>query len=324
MAEIRSNDWMLTVSAEDCDEEALRTALASYRWCGQLEQGKGTGYKHWQVFIMNKTQIRFSTLKRKLPTAHLEVRRGSQQQCLEYVVKSETRIGEPIGNIDEIKECASSVAGQGARSDLQRIADEVLLKGTPVRELIMNRVASSPQGIRYAELAHKALMETKYGTENRLGIEVNYLCGGPGVGKTRMIHENYPANSIYEVSSYKNPFDGYTDESVLVLDEFRSQLEITLMLKLLDVYPFRMPARYYDKIAAYTTVWVVSNEPIEAQYLEVQEQIPLTWAAFLRRFDAVYEMKPGGVLVPQEMKGLKGDYVAPARNEETGEFVPAT
>lgn len=82
MAEIRSNDWMLTVSAEDCDEEALRAALASYRWCGQLEQGKGTGYKHWQVFIMNKTQIRFSTLKRKLPTAHLEVRRGSQLSAL--------------------------------------------------------------------------------------------------------------------------------------------------------------------------------------------------------------------------------------------------
>ena len=303
----RTRDWMLTIPEKDCSEQFLSRQLASYRWCGQLEQGQ-SGYRHWQVFIMNKNPIAFDVLKKKFPTAHLEPRRGSQRQCFDYVTKKDSRVGEPLGDVDGVDRDASSVGGQGGRSDLEAVRSAILLTDKRVSDLILDGTASSPQAIEYAERLYQAKIEKLYGEKNRDDLEVHYLWGDPGVGKTRMIHSRYPAREIYEVSSYKNPFDGYSGQSVLVLDEFHSQLGIDLILKLIDIYPFRLPARFHDKVAAYRTVWIVSNEPISSQFPDVQRDLPRTWRAFLRRFNSVSRMLYEGEMIEEPMRGLKADY----------------
>lgn len=62
------------------------------------------------------------------------------------------------------------------------------------------------------------------------------------------------------------------------------------MLKYLDGYPVMLPCRYADKVACFTTVYLVSNISIEKQYPNVQYEEPETWQAFRRRFHEVYEM----------------------------------
>jgi len=59
------------------------------------------------------------------------------------------------------------------------------------------------------------------------------------------------------------------------------------MLNFLDIYPATLPARYQDKDACYTTVYITSNIPLEAQYPEAQSYDPETWKAFLRRIHTV-------------------------------------
>ena len=55
----------------------IEEALAQYSYLGQLEEGEEDGYRPWQLLIDGNTSpIRFSTLKNKLPTGHLEPRRG--------------------------------------------------------------------------------------------------------------------------------------------------------------------------------------------------------------------------------------------------------
>ncbi|MCL2861743.1 MAG: hypothetical protein FWE22_04970 [Firmicutes bacterium] len=115
-----SRSWILTQSAEKITEEDLIQALSKYTWIGQLEKGeKGgeQGYLHYQVYIENVRTIRFSTLKNKLPNAHIQERRGTRRQAYDYVTKETTRVGEIIGN-GEI----NTLEEQGKRNDLDGIA----------------------------------------------------------------------------------------------------------------------------------------------------------------------------------------------------------
>ena len=55
------------------------------------------------------------------------------------------------------------------------------------------------------------------------------------------------------------------------------------MLNYLDVHPLMLPARYTDKVACFRKVYIISNIPLEEQYLSVQQNEPETWQAFSRR-----------------------------------------
>lgn len=91
-------------------------------------------------------------------------------------------------------------------------------------------------------------------------------------------------------------FDSYSGQDVLVFEEFNSQIPIEDMLNFLDVYPLNLPARYNDKTACYTMVYITSNLPLTAQYPEVQQYRPETWRAFLRRITRVVEYRQDGTL----------------------------
>ena len=49
------------------------------------------------------------------------------------------------------------------------------------------------------------------------------------------------------------------------------------MLNYLDIYPVMLPARYYDRVACYTTVYIPSNIPLEQQYTEIQRSNLEAW-----------------------------------------------
>ena len=111
-------------------------------------------------------------------------------------------------------------------------------------------------------------------------LEVIYIWGKTGAGKTRYVLEEYGYTNVFRVTNYKNPFDGYKNEDVILFDEFRSSLPIADMLTYLDGYPINLPCRYADKPAAFTKVYIISNIPIEKQYVEVQKYEPETYRAF--------------------------------------------
>ena len=88
-------------------------------------------------------------------------------------------------------------------------------------------------------------------------------------------------------------FDAYHGQPVLVFEEFHSQIPIAAMLNYLDIYPLQLPARYHDRTACYTTVYITSNISLDEQYMEVQRSELETWRAFLRRIGCVKEFRKG-------------------------------
>ena len=68
------------------------------------------------------------------------------------------------------------------------------------------------------------------------------------------------------------------------------------MLNYLDIYPIMLPARYNDKVACFTKVFITSNLPLNQQYIVIQEHKPKTFQAFLRRINYIEEFKADGTV----------------------------
>lgn len=128
-------------------------------------------------------------------------------------------------------------------------------------------------------------------------VEVIYLSGETGCGKTRLITDKYGYPNVHRVVNDKNPWDTYDGQEVVVFEEFRSQQTMTDMLNWLDGHPVLLKARYADKVAKFTRVYIVSNWTIGEQYPKFHDGYETegksqTWKAFLRRINTVRHFCP--------------------------------
>lgn len=285
--------WMLTIPAAEYSKEQVEAALASYTYVGQLEEGEETGYVHWQVYVDNPTGIRFSTLKNKLPTAHLEQAQAEAKACVEYVTKESTSKGVRIrrGTI-ETKDRSQNAAEKLAEMRLLIASGEKSFSDLIIEEQLAAR------HVNYLREFEFQIRKKKAQRTNR-DIQVHYVYGAPGVGKTRLVYERFFKNpeDLYSATDYLHPFDAYDNEKALLLDEFVGQIDFTYLLKLLDRYPMQLSARYANKFAGFTEVWLLSNLPLSDLYRDVQVNSHAQWNALMRRITTYQRMEDDGSLV---------------------------
>lgn len=278
----RSRNWILTVAVDKMDREEICDALKDYRYSGQMEEA-ASGFLHWQIMVQSDNAIRFDALKKKMPTAHIEAMKGSTQQLYDYCNKESTRIeGTSLSN------GVMTLSNRGAtRKTLEDFRSEVRA-GARVSDVIRSNALTGAQINALREYSN-ALTEEKYGNCTR-DIEVFYLHGTSGTGKTSMIYETYEPRDIYRVTNYKHPFDAYEGQDVLVLDEFYESISFGYLLDVLDRWPLQLQARYGDKWAAFTTVWIISNRQLKDQYKYKRETAPEEYAPWLRRITHAYTL----------------------------------
>jgi hypothetical protein len=251
--------------------------------------------------------MRFSTVKKRFHTAHVDKAYGTAQENRDYIRKegkwaesrkSETSVEGTFKEFGELPDEASEKSPKYARL-LQCVKDGMsnkeILAIDPSFAFHLEHIDKLRQDIRFE----------KYLTENRF-IKVHYLYGDSGTGKTRSIYEKHPPEEICRITHYPArgnvQFDAYKGQSVLVFEEFHSEIPISMMLNLLDIYPLMLPARYHDRIACYLTVYITSNIPLEEQYKDIHKDKLETWNAFLRRIHTVTEFRKDGTIreVPHE------------------------
>lgn len=240
--------------------------------------------------------MRFSTIKNRFPTAHIEKALGTAQENRDYIrkdgkwaedTKAETSIEGSFyefGTLPQESEEQNPKMFRLLQDVKDGLSTTAIIDGTPA----------------FAFKAHDidALRETyladRYRAENR-AVKVSYLFGASGSGKTSGIYACHPAAEICRLTDYNGKngvrFDAYHGQDVLVFEEFHSQIPIESMLNYLDIYPLTLPARYSDRVACYTQVYITSNLPLSAQYTDVQRYKPETWRALLRRIGHVVEYR---------------------------------
>ena len=251
-----------------------------------------TGTEHTHIFIYSQAPIRFSTVKNRFPVAHIDKAYGTVLQNKEYISKT--------GKWKESSKSCTSIEGsfyehgqipseQHEKAPKMSILLEAIKNGDTTAQIIEHNPNMAFR-VREIDILRETILSEKYMSENRMNLEVHYIFGETGSGKTKSIYKEHSPLDICRITNYKGDrvyFDAYHGQNVLVFEEFRSQIPIADMLNYLDVYPLMLPARYSDRVACYTVVYIISNIPIDKQYMEIQHNENATWNAFLRRISSV-------------------------------------
>lgn len=313
----QSRKWSLVINnplEAGLDHAAIREILHRFSpayFC-MADEIATTGTYHTHIFLYSPSPMRFSTTKGRFPTAHIEKAYGSAKDNRDYIRKE--------GRWADTEKAETAVPGTFEEwGDLPSEKEEAspdkyrLLQSLREGMTSLEAVEDNPDRFyhyREIETVRQSILEDTYSTIMRQ-VEVTYLFGASGTGKTRGIFERHNPKSICRITDYggKNGvrFDSYHGQEVLVFEEFHSQIPISAMLNYLDIYPIILPARYNDRVACYTTVYLTSNIPLEAQYQEIQRYQLETWYAFLRRIHNVIEYLPDGSTVQRKKGGFPYD-----------------
>ena len=208
-----------------------------------------------------------SSLQGLLPGAHIEPRRGSQQQAIEYCKKE--------GDWQD-----SGVAKrQGQRKDLEELR-EILDRGGSISDCYDARFSTTilhRRGLRdYISVKRRKLAPV------RRDVTVRVFWGRTGTGKTHKAYEEFPNLWRYPGGKW---FDGYDGEPVVLFDDFDwEDIPVKYLLQLTDVYRMQVPVKGGFVPWIPVTIIFTSNFNPELWYPDITVE---TRAALMRRFTQI-------------------------------------
>lgn len=315
MADTQSRKWQITINnpiekgfSHDKIKEVLQEFKTLIYWCMSDEIGEN-GTFHTHIYLHSKNAIRFSVMHNRFEGGHFEMARGTSLQNRDYVFKQgkwantdkeDTNIKD---SHEESGECP--VERQGARNDISDLYD--MIKDGLTNYEILEQAPQYLLNIEKIDRVRQTVLDEKFKDTWR-ELTVEYIWGLTGTGKTRSVMEKYGYSNVYRVTDYMHPFDSYKGQDVIVFEEFRSSLYLDDMLKYLDGYPVEFPARYSNKQACFTKVYIISNIDLRSQYPNVQRDEVRSWEAFLRRIHSVTVFTGEAVVRMETQKYLKEYY----------------
>lgn len=252
----------------------------------QREKGHLTGTEHIHAFVVFNVGKRFSTMRNYFPDIHIDKVKGTNSQCRDYCSKSDTRIGQVMeyGEFAEersrtdYKDFLELVQNGTSEIELSRLFPTLFLKHVGQLEKIRESYRHEVECDKFRD------------------VEVTYIYGPPRTGKTYSVINKYGMKNVHLVRIYgTGMFDSYRGEDVLCLDEFDSQIKITEMNAILDTYALEFKARFYNRQASFTKVYIISNLPLSKLYVDEQITKPEIYKAFLARIKTIIHFDSQGV-----------------------------
>lgn len=236
-----------------------------------------TGKLHNQGFIQMFKQCRFTAIQKIIKSkCHFEVMLGSIKDNENYCSKE--NIYFKLGNF----------VSRGYRSDLHNIKDDIK-NGATEYDIMENYTGDY---VRYHSGINKmmSLIEKKKRKEMGFVRPEVYVRSGPaGTGKTNGIYEKHGFENCFKISRYddlKFMFNGYDNEDVLILDDFKGNIPYTYLLQLLDGYPLDLNVKNGVKWNFFTKVYITSNVKPHKWYQSIKKNLT-------RRFTECLEVSIG-------------------------------
>lgn len=210
-----------------------------------FEIGEETGTRHINGVIFFNTAKTFYTLRDYLKNNHIEKIRYLNE-VIEYCKKD--------GDYIELGE----LPRQGQRKSTTFNFIEAIRDGYTDEELMLQ---FPHLYLNYRNQIHTIRNKDKldYYSVNNRDLKVYYVGGVTGIGKSYNLYQYFNHDDIYKVVDYKNSFDKYKTQNVLIFEEYNADFNIKELLNLLDIYPTELRARYNNKIACYNVVIINSN-----------------------------------------------------------------
>ena len=184
---------------------------------------------HTHIFIVFSSRVRFSMVKRYFSKAHIVRCKGTVSDNVNYIKKSgkweldETKQEKKIeGTFVEYG--TQPPDSKGKRHDMSELYQMVLDNMTNAEILAVNQ--DYILQIDKLDKVRTTILTERFKETVRLDLEVTYISGATGTGKTRGVLESNGYSNVYRVTDYLHPFDGYACQSVICFDEFRASLKL--------------------------------------------------------------------------------------------------
>lgn len=265
----QSRKFLLTINnpvIAGLDHEEIRRrlmSLSTIEYTAIVDEIGNQGHtRHTHVFIYSSAPIRFSSIKKRIPIAHIERAYGSCMDNRSYLLKSgkwkDTEKADTTvkGTFEEYGTCPEDVKHE-QYGDILKVMED-LQAGKTVGEVVQ----TNPQ---YA-LRTKSLRDLKKIVNEKFlnmirEVTVIYISDPDEEYDLSGIYETYGFRNVCRITNYKKPmaFDNYEGEKVLFLDEFSEQVKLSELITYCQGFPTYLPARYEDRVAAYDTVIIHSK-----------------------------------------------------------------
>lgn len=253
----RARNWAITLNnfTSLSNVKAVVENSGKYKWfIARLEKAPTTGRPHLQGACVFKNPQYRTMLEGHFGTNnHYEKMREPPIANRRYCTKKAQEEGLEMVEIGTIPQA------QGARNDIHNFAEDVAAGSTWVD------LAESHPGIilRYPSGATllKQIADMKAAKENvgrKIKVVIHY--GPTGTGKTTDVVKNTPAKDLYCIDPPYKWYCGYDREKVLCIEEYKGQLPLQELLKLLDgVSSVRKEKKCGQVYAFWDTVYITTN-----------------------------------------------------------------
>lgn len=238
------------------------------------------GTKHLQGFISFKFRTKFSTVKKQLPTAHIEKMLGTPTQASDYCKKDGDF--EEFGTLPEYFE---SGAGGGKKKAINYKAIISLCEEGKFSEMKENHPG---EYFRHYHTVKRIRMDNPKRPEDLEHLENEWIWGKTGLGKSFTARKDNPGCFVHLKNKW---WIGYQDEEVVLFDDVGHHEAAWMGDKLknwADHYAFPCETKGDGSMIRPKKIIVTSNYSIENLWGHDQD----LQDALLRRFKVKHVVDP--------------------------------
>ena len=266
-------------------------------FCFQYEMG-ASGNRHLQGFMHFSRPMDFEVVRAIFPTMHLDKCNGKSEDCRAYCMKDDTK----IDGFDFVEQ--GEFVEERQRSDMQTFQERVT-SGATITELFEEFPHLTTTRLNSIVAIQQAYKKKEFAANSR-DLHITYIYGEPDAGKTTFLRRvlGYTPLQYGKITDYKSGnFDEYNGQDIIVFDEYHGQYPLTMFNDILDGEPRELPARYANRIACYTKVFIISNYAIDELYRKDRaDGKERSFRGFVRRITEIIYMPDRDIYIWQKGK----------------------
>lgn len=262
----------------------MRAMNCAYMVFGYERGDEGTPHLQGYVHFANAKTL--SAVKKMMPRAHLEIRKGTVDQAVAYCIKD--------GDYEEYGKKPLSQKEKGDNN--KRRYEEAFLAAKEGR---MDDIPADLLTRHYA--TYQKIREDSIQKPSPLNLLDNEWRVGPtGTGKSRSAHELYPQAYIKKANT--KWWDGYIDQEVVIIDDFdKYHVQLGYELKIwLDHYPFFAERKGGSALIRPKKIIITSNYYPEDIWDDSKTLEPIMRRVNVIQFPLLVKPKPWHVTYTQD------------------------
>lgn len=269
--------WCFTYNNPPDDvstDDFIKNLRATYVIYGK-EVAPKTGTVHLQGYIEFKSTKNLTTLRKfSGNNIHWEVAKGQPSENHKYCSKD--GVFFEAGTISAEKK-------QGNRSDIKN-AIAAIIDGVDEYDLFLLHPEVSVKYGKGLERFRLLNEKKKFREHGFIEKEIIVHWGRTGTGKTSGAIKIHPDAFIVSDGITGFWWDGYDGEKTVIMDEFRGNLPLNQLLRILDGYAVQVSIRGGSKQLLASKIYITSNLPPEEWYKNADIE---SNAALMRRITTV-------------------------------------